>query len=165
MAINCKQPVTNHAPDPLTDPVTGQMWLHSGVVSCLYQHHEMQNPLQCYNYSCVACSMFLFDFLPINVMVVCLDVDQVSGAPFWHFRRVIGMYRARGSFVLLSARNVAPLWVRLHSDLSNSGASGQFGILRDTSGHFGTRRAMPVACSVQVLLFLIRWLGHVTVDI
>ena len=129
------------------------MWLRSAVVSCLYQHREMQNPLQCYNFSCVPCSMFLFDFLPINVMVACLHVDQVLGAPFWHFRSFIGMYRAGVGVVLLSARNVALLWV--------SCVSGQFGTLRDTSGHFGTRRAMPVACVVQMLLFLVRSLGRV----
>jgi hypothetical protein len=113
------------------------MWLRSAVVSSLYQHHEMQYPLQCYNFSCVACSMFVYDLLPINVMVACLHVHQVSGAPFWHFRSVIGMYRAGGSFVLLSARNVALLTVRMHSDLSNSGASGKFVTLWDTSGNAG----------------------------
>ena len=94
----------------------------------------MQNPLQCHNFSCVDCSMFLFDFLPIKVVVACMHVDQVSRAPFWHFRSVIGVCRAGGNFVLLSARNVALQWVRLHSDLSNSGVSGKFGTLRDTSG-------------------------------
>ena len=94
--------------------------------------------------------MFLFDLLPIKVMVACLHVDQVSGAPFWQFRSVIGVHRAGRSCVLLPARNVALLCVRLHSDLSNSGASGKY----------GTRRALPVACSVQVLLFLVRTLGR-----
>jgi len=68
------------------------------------------------------------------------------------------MFRAGGSFGLLSARNVALLWVRLHSDLSTA-------VRRDNSGLFGTRRAMPAACNVQVRLFLVRSLGRVTVDI
>ena len=51
------------------------------------------------------------------------------------------MFRAAASFVLVSARNVALLWVGLHSDLSTV-------MRRDNSGLFGTRRAMPAACSV-----------------
>ena len=50
------------------------------------------------------------------------------------------MFRAGGSFVLLSARNVALLWVRLHADLSTAvrrDNSGLFGTLRGTSGDAG----------------------------
>jgi hypothetical protein len=117
------------------------MWLRFAVVSCLY----CTSIMRCKNcFAAIILVALLFRcfsliFLPINVMVACMHVDQVSGAPFWHVRSVIGVYRAGGSLVLLSARNVALLWVRMHSNLWNK---------------FGIRRAMPVACSVQVLLFL-----------
>jgi hypothetical protein len=58
-------------------------------------------------------------------------------AQFWHFGApLVCLVQAAALFYFLPETWLCCGW-RLHSDLSNSGASGQFGTLRDMSGDAG----------------------------